>query len=748
MVNARHREVFRALTCKGAKLSTSDAEHDDRDNESSSSSEDLNFRGQTTNNLKEVVRKELEGFKRSRIMSDFMNEMATYRDFTACDVPRFDGVLDLIASTRWLVAIESAFRTSNCKEKNKVNFASNFLRDSAKMWRLRKLKFGDRDTKKPKQDHNQRSGGTQIKTPCKKCHKTHLGVCRANFPGCYKCGVLKHMSKDCKKPMILCYNYNQIGYKSNECPNPKAIEAKPLNSIKEEKVKKAKVSNSKARVYMMATKEDKVVHNVVTGAILVNFIPSLNNKVVVVSDVYREVEIDIDDSTFSMDLIPIMLRVFDRAIDMDWLDKYNANILCSQKLVRAVNPKDTSFEKKSVKDVSVVNELLDVFPEDLLGIPLERQVKFRIDFIPNAIPIAKTSTMLDKSVIVFIDDILVYSKSNEEHEVHLRKVLETLRNERLFIQDFSKIASSLTKLTKKNTPCMWGKEQEEAFDILRKKLIEAPILVLSKGTEDMVVYNDASYFGLGCVLMSRQYFLEKKDLNMRKRRWLDLLKDYDCKIRYHFDKANMLADEKIRMDFVTKLPRTTKKHDVIWVIADRLTKSAHFILIWENTLVHKLVKIYVNEIVTRHGVPVSIVSDKDGRFTSNFWRDFHEELVSSWKGVLRFKNKGKLSLRFIGPFKILKRIGEVACVLELLEEMRGIHNTFHVSYLRKCLADESSVITLDDVEIDSELTSQEEPMIILGRKSRQLGNKAIPLVKVEWKHRKGSSGVDKSKEKN
>lgn len=263
--------------------------------------------------------------------------------------------------------------------------------------------------------------------------------------------------------------------------------------------------------------------------------------------------------------------------------------------------------------------------------------------------------MLDKSVIVFIDDILVYSKSKEEHEVHLREILSTLRNERFyakfskcefwlqevqflghvinpdgikvdpskveavmnwqapknvgeirsflglagyyrrFIQDFSKIASSLTKLTKKNTPFEWGEEQDEAFRILRKKLCEAPILVLPEGTEDMVVYCDASYSGLGCVLMQRgkviayasrqlkkheekyathdlefatvvlalklwrhylygvkfviytdhrslQYFLEKKDPNMRQRRWLDLLKDYDCEIRYHPGKANVVAD--------------------------------------------------------------------------------------------------------------------------------------------------------------------------------------------------------------
>ncbi|GKD97614.1 hypothetical protein Tco_1381511, partial [Tanacetum coccineum] len=67
-------------------------------------------------------------------MKDFKNETVNYRDFTACDVPKFDGTLDPIASTRWLSAVEGVFRTSCCKEKNKVNFASNFLRDSAKMW--------------------------------------------------------------------------------------------------------------------------------------------------------------------------------------------------------------------------------------------------------------------------------------------------------------------------------------------------------------------------------------------------------------------------------------------------------------------------------------------------------------------------------------------------------------------------------------------------------------------------------------
>ncbi|GJV36122.1 hypothetical protein Tco_1408599 [Tanacetum coccineum] len=186
--------------------------------------------------------------------------------------------------------------------------------------------------------------------------------------------------------------------------------------------------------------------------------------------------------------------------------------------------------------------------------------------------------------------------------------------------------------------------------------------------------------------------------------------------------------------------------------------------------IHKLAKIHVNEIVARHGVPVSIASDRYGNGQSertiqtledmlracvidfgevrsrewanknvvlaitkkieticerlkaaeDRWKiyadnrrkpiefnvgDFIMLKVLLWKGVFRFKNKGKLSLRFIGPFKILKRVGEVAYVLELPEEMRGIHNTYHVSYLRKFLADESSVITLDDIEIDPEINS-------------------------------------------
>nr|GFB25867.1 putative reverse transcriptase domain-containing protein [Tanacetum cinerariifolium] len=109
---------------------------------------------------------------------------------------------------------------------------------------------------------------------------------------------------------------------------------------------------------------------------------------------------------------------------------------------------------------------------------------------------------------------------------------------RRFIEGFSKIARPMTKLTQKKVKFEWGDKQEEAFQVIKQKLCSAPILALPEGSEDFIVYCDASIKCLGAVLMQR----EKKELNMRQRRWLELLSDYDCEIRYHPGKANVVAD--------------------------------------------------------------------------------------------------------------------------------------------------------------------------------------------------------------
>ncbi|GJZ81360.1 putative reverse transcriptase domain-containing protein [Tanacetum coccineum] len=294
-----------------------------------------------------------------------------------------------------------------------------------------------------------------------------------------------------------------------------------------------------------------------------------------------------------------------------------------------------------------------------------------------------------------------------------------------------------------------GRRPRVSFPTTKEKV---PILALPEGNDDFVVYCDASHQGLEAVLMQRekviayasqqlkpneenynthdlelgvvvfalkiwrhylygtkctvftdhkslQHILDQKELNMRQRRWLELLADYDCEIRYHPGKANVVADalsqkerikplrysihpgsdkmyqdlkklywwpnmkaiiaeyvgkcltcsrvkaecqkpsgllvqpeipmwkwERITMDFITKLPKTSNGHDTIWVIVDRLTKSAHFIPTRETDSMETLTRLYIKEIVSRHGVPISIISDRDSHFTSRFWQSLQSAL--------------------------------------------------------------------------------------------------------------------------
>ncbi|GJT35726.1 putative reverse transcriptase domain-containing protein [Tanacetum coccineum] len=583
---------------------------------------------------------------------------------------------------------------------------------------------------------------------------------------------------------------------------------------------------------------------------------------------------------------------------------------------------------------------------------------------------------LDKFVIVFIDDILIYSKDEKEHEEHLKAILELLKKEQLYAK-FSKCEFWIPKVqflghvidsrgihvdpAKIESIKDWAspKTPTEIRQFLGlagyyrrfiegfSKIANAPILALPEGSKDFMVYCDASHKGLGPVLMQREKViayasqqlkvyeknytthdleLGSKELNMRQHRWLELLSDYDCDIRYHPGKANVVADalsrkerieplwvralvmtidlylpkrileaqveaqkpenlvnedvggiirrnipkeklepradgtlclhsrswltcyrdlrsmimyeshkskysihpgsekmyqdmkklywwpnmkadiatyvskcltcasvkaehqrpsgllvqpeipewkwDNIMMDFITKLPRSSQGFDTIWVIVDQLTKSDHFLPIRENDPLDKLARLYLNRIVARHRIPASIICDRDGRFTSNFWRSFQKALgtdismstayhpetdsqsertIQTLEDMLRacvidfgkgwvkhlplaefsYNNSYHASIK-AAPYEalVLVKVGKVAYRLELPQELSRVHHTFHVSNLKKCYADEPLVMPLEGIHVDDKLQFVEEPIEIMEREIKRLKPSQIPLVKV------------------
>ncbi|KAL0541301.1 hypothetical protein IC582_021343 [Cucumis melo] len=245
--------------------------------------------------------------------------------------------------------------------------------------------------------------------------------------------------------------------------------------------------------------------------------------------------------------------------------------------------------------------------------------------------------------------------------------------------------------------------------------------------------------------------------------------------------------ESVSMDFITGLPRTLKGYTVIWVVVDILTKSAHFVPEKSTYTASKWGQLYMFEIVRLHGVPVSIVSDRDARFTSKSplcWEEIGERRllgpklvqttnatiqkirariltaqsrqksyadvrrkdlefdvgdmvflkVAPMKGVLRFEKKGKLSPRFVGPFEILEQIGPVAYRLALPPSFSAVHDVFHVSMLRKYVVDPTHVVDFEPLQINENLSYEEQPIEILAREVKRLHNRVISLVKVLWRN--------------
>ncbi|GJT32864.1 putative reverse transcriptase domain-containing protein [Tanacetum coccineum] len=175
------------------------------------------------------------------------------------------------------------------------------------------------------------------------------------------------------------------------------------------------------------------------------------------------------------------------------------------------------------------------------------------------------------------------------------------------------------------------------------------------------------------------------------------------------------------MDFVTKLPKSSQGYDTIWVIVDRLTKSALFLPMRETNPMDRLARMYLKEVLQGMEYPsqsfaiVMVDSRQISRGHSRrLWLEI--ELCLRFhlpKGVVRFGKRGKSNPRYVGPFKVLAKVGVVAYKLELSQELSRVHSTFHVSNLKKCYFDEPLAVPLDGLHIDDKLYFVEEPVEIM-----------------------------------
>ncbi|CAJ2646034.1 unnamed protein product [Trifolium pratense] len=427
--------------------------------------------------------------------------------------------------------------------------------------------------------------------------------------------------------------------------------------------------------------------------------------------------------------------------------------------VEAENDKCVKFEKVyalfaslkmegevKVEELPVVCEFPDVFPEDVSDVPPKREVEFTIDLlnkvtIKNKYPLPRIDDLMDQLVGACVFSKIDLRSGYHQIRVKTEDIPKTAFRTRYGHYEYSVMPFGVT-----NAPGVFMEYMNRIFHSFLDKFVVVFI-------DDILVYSKS-----------------EEEHKEHLRIVLQVLKE-------------------------KKLYAKLSKY--------RLTKCAHFIAIKRGTLVPKLAEIYVEQIVKLHGIPSSIVSDRDPRFTSRFWESLQEALgtklrlssayhpqtdgqsertiqsledllracvleqgvswdsclplieftynnsfhssigmvpfealygrrVTSTTGIGRALKSRKLTSKFIGPYQILKRVGKVAYRIALPPSLANLHDVFHVSQLRKYVRDPSHVIESDDVQVRDDLTVETVPLRIEGREVKRLRNKDIASVKVVW----------------
>ncbi|GKB08620.1 putative reverse transcriptase domain-containing protein [Tanacetum coccineum] len=506
------------------------------------------------------------------------NNGCTYKGFVACGPRDFDGTGGAVALTRWIEKMESVIDNSGCLANQRVKYAASSFIGKALTWWNTQVQARGRDAANAMAWNDFKALLTTEFCPSNEIEKLEGEFWNHSMVGADHAGYTDRFHELAKLvPHLVTPEAKHVTRYINGLPSqirrmlratqPATIQAAILTAriLTDEAVRSGTLAKAgeKRKERDEASKSESVGKDEKKAKGGRGFVatvpPRRENGNFPKCARYEEVDrifcgciLELGDSIFPIDLIPLGQGSFDVIVGMDWLSNQKAVIVCHEKIVRIPlevgkvlcvqgehNVRKTKIlmstkaNEPTLSDILIVHDFEDVILDDLSGLPPQRQLRVHDDDISKTAFRTRYGHFefmvmpfgLTNAPAVFMD---LMNRTKEDHENHLRLMLDLLRKDKLYAK-FSKCEFWLQEL-----------------HFLGHVVNHDGIHVDPNRVEDFVVYYDASNQGLRCVHMQR----DKKELNMRQRRWLELFSDYECEIKYHPSKANVVADALSRKERV------------------------------------------------------------------------------------------------------------------------------------------------------------------------------------------------------